>query len=97
MQNKMEQNDLLVEMIGNLREDIGDFKKEIKDDLYNFKNDNCKDHSAIMTRQDTTNGSIGRLKKSQIILRTVLFTIAVVLFVLGFMPSRLYEILMRLF
>ena len=70
---------------------------ELKQDLHTFCNENRKGHDEIIIRQDKTNGSIAKLKKSQLLLRGIAFGIIGTLMILGFLPERLWEILKSVF
>ena len=67
--------------------------EDFKTDFKSFKEENKEAHVEIIKRQDHTNGSINKLKKNQLILRTVLGTVFIVMAVLGFMPERVYQML----
>jgi hypothetical protein len=82
----MEQNDLLVEMIANMRSDLNTFRLE---------NNDC--HEKIIARQDIQNGSLAKMKVQWLILKVITCTIFVVLAILGFMPQRIYDILSGMF
>jgi len=78
----MESQNLIVKMF-----------EDFKDDFTDFKNENKEAHKEIIIRQDYTNGCIGKLKRNQLILRTVLGTVFIVMTVLGFMPERVFALL----
>lgn len=66
---------------------------DLKKDLCDFKNQNENQHHEIIARQDHTNGKLAELKKSQLILRGILIGAGAVLFAMGIMPQRLYDML----
>lgn len=84
--NLMETQDIILDKIKELKEDI--CSRMDKTDA-----SNNEQYKEIITRQDYTNGSIGRLKKSQLVLRTILATVFILMAILGFMPERLYQML----
>lgn len=84
----MEDKKLIIDMLNSLKVDL---TKQID----KFNDDNSKQHTEIIKRQDYTNGSIGKLKRSQLILRTVLATAFILLAVLGLLPERIYQIITR--
>lgn len=70
---------------------------DLKDDFKSFCADNKGDHEHIIARQDATNGSIGKLKKNQLVLRGIGVGVIITLFILGFMPDRLWELFKAMF
>lgn len=76
---------------------IAQMLKDLKNDLNVFKEENYEQHRNIIERQDKTNSSIAKLKKSQLFLRGVLIGIIIILFLLGFLPPRIWELLKAIF
>ena len=79
---------------------IKEMKDDIKEDLKGLIDSNSIQHNSIIARQDHTNGciadaqlDIAKIKTSQIKLRFLLIGIAIALFVLGFMPDRLWSLI----
>ena len=60
--------------------------------IKDLKKDNTNGHNAINTRLDITNGNIAKIKTRQLYLRGILIGAGVVLFVLGIMPDRVFQI-----
>ena len=85
LNNFMENQDLIIQTIKELKTDLCE-----RFDRYEKQND--EQHKAIMSRQDHTNGSVAKIKKSQLILWTATSTVFVILAILGLIPERLYEI-----
>ncbi len=57
-----------------------------------LKEDNKTEHKEIKDRLDITNGNIARIKTKQLYLRGILIGAGVVLFVLGLLPDRVFQI-----
>ncbi len=57
-----------------------------------LKNDNKTEHKDIKDRLDITNGNIARIKTKQLYLRGILIGAGVVLFILGLLPERMFQI-----
>ena len=57
-----------------------------------LKEDNRVEHKDIKTRLDTVNGNIARIKTKQLYLRGILIGAGTILFVLGLLPDRLFQI-----
>ena len=76
---------------------IIEMMNDLKDDFKSFCADNTKAHEEIIRRQDATNGSIAKLKRSQLVLRGVGVGVIITLVILGFMPERLWEIFKAIF
>jgi len=69
----------------------------IIDMIKGLKDDNKTEHFEIKKRLDTTNGNIARIKTRQLYLRGVLIGAGIILFVLGLMPERLFQIVRMAF
>ena len=57
-----------------------------------LKEDNKVEHKEIKDRLDITNGNIARIKTKQLYLRGILIGAGAILFVLGLLPDRLFQI-----
>lgn len=86
----MDNNTLIVQMIKDLRDENTRSHEEIK-------KDNMGGYEKINTRLDITNGNIKKIKKRQLYLRGILIGITITLFVLGFLPQRLYDLIKMVF
>jgi len=60
--------------------------------IKDLKKDNTNGHSAINKRLDVTNGNIAKIKTRQLYLRGILIGAGFVLFILGLLPERLFQI-----
>lgn len=69
----------------------------IVDMIKGLKNDNRIEHNSIIKRLDITNGNIARIKTKQLYLRGILIGAGIILFVLGLMPERLFQIVRMAF
>lgn len=69
----------------------------IVDMIKGLKNDNRIEHNSIIKRLDITNGNIARIKTKQLYLRGILIGAGIILFVLGLMPERLFQIVKMAF
>lgn len=58
---------------------------------------NSDEHNSINRRLDITNGNIAKIKKHQIYLRGILIGITATLFIFGFLPERIYNLLAMIF
>ena len=76
---------------------IIEMMNDLKDDFKLFCANNQKSHDEIIARQDKTNGSIGKLKTNQLILRGISIGVIITLVILGFMPDRLWELFKAIF
>ena len=57
-----------------------------------LKEDNKVEHKEIKDRLDITNGNIARIKTKQLYLRGILIGAGAILFVLGLLPDRVFQI-----
>ena len=69
----------------------------IVDMIKGLKNDNRIEHNSIIKRLDITNGNIARIKTKQLYLRGILIGAGIILFILGLMPERLFQIVRMAF
>lgn len=70
--------------------------EDFKEDFKSFRRDNKEQHEKIIKRQDHTNGDVSKLKKGQLILWTATITAFTVLAIIGFLPTRIYEVLAKI-